>query len=264
MTRLLHLTDSLARQFVWGPVAFGFWLLVIWESASRIGLVSDLALPAPSSIAVAWLDLLSKEYYWSALRVTILETLLGFGVGVAIGVSLGLAIASVRLIHQALLPVVVGFEQLPRVALAPLFITFFGFGIESKIALAAAICFFPMVINTIAAFENQDLDRQYVFRVLGASRMQTLFLLRVPEAMPVMFAGLRVAVTLALIGAIVAEFVSARDGIAVLISEFTFQIDVARVFALVLSVGLVGLMLYGAIGRLEARIGFWVRPTSPD
>lgn len=255
-------SNSRVLRLLSGPIATGIWLLIIWEAMVRLGMVSELALPAPSSILSEWIDLVSKEYYWSALLITIAETLAGFIIGVLIGIILGLAIASVRVIREAILPIVVGFEQLPRVALAPVFITFFGFGIESKIALAAAICFFPMVINTIAAFDNQDVDRQHIFRVLGATRLQTLAMLRIPEALPVIFGGMRIAVTLALIGAIVAEFVSAREGVAVLIAEFTFQIAVARVFALVFSVGLLGLLLYSALAFLEARVGFWA--TAPD
>jgi NitT/TauT family transport system permease protein len=255
-TQVIRKIRSASRRLFEGPVAFGIWFLVVWEVAGRT-VLSRRALPPPSDIAGAWLELAGESYYWESLGTTLQETLLGFVLGASLGIVIGIALGSSGILRASLFPLVIAFENLPRVALAPVFLSWFGFGMTSKVALAAAICFFPVVINTLAAYDHFDEDRTTVMRVLGASRWQTLRMVRIPESMPFVFSALRVAITLALLGAIVAEFVSAESGMGPLIGEFTYQILVPEVFALVLSLGVVGLVLYSAVLLMERRVTFW-------
>jgi NitT/TauT family transport system permease protein len=156
-------------------------------------------------------------------------------------------------------PFIVAFQNTPRIALAPIFLTWFGFGIESKVVMAAVICFFPVVINTVAGIAGVDENAKTLFRSLGATKTQAFFRLTLPSAAPITFAGIKTALTLALLGAIVGEFVGASEGLGVLIKELNFQLEVAMGFAVVIALAVIGLALYGLIELAEKRLITWVR-----
>jgi NitT/TauT family transport system permease protein len=148
---------------------------------------------------------------------------------------------------------------MPKVVLAPIFITWFGFGIESKIVMAIAISFFPVVINTVVGLESVEENAALLMRSLAASRSQVFWKLAWPTALPSIFAGLKTSLTLALIGALVAEFVTAKDGLGTLITTFSFELKVYLVFAVIIVVSLLGLVMYGLMEYLERKIVFWRR-----
>jgi NitT/TauT family transport system permease protein len=179
-------------------------------------------------------------------------------IGAGLGFVLGVCIASVKVIRQALYPYAVAFQNTPRVAFAPVLLTLFGFDIWSKVALAAAICFFPTLLAVMVGIQTVDEDAKTVMRSYGASTWQMFRKLTLPAASPFIFAGLKLGMTFALIGAIVAEFVGAARGMGVLIETFNFQLDVAEAYAVVMALSIMGLALYGIMELLDRRVVFWI------
>jgi NitT/TauT family transport system permease protein len=239
------------------PVIVTLVLLGVWEFVSSTGMVDEIILPAPSSIAQAGADIVQESFFWNATWVTTQEALIGFGAGVLIAWILGTLIGLFRRFSLAVYPPVVAFQIMPRVALAPVFLTWFGFGITSKIVMAATICFFPVLVNTILGMQGVSRDARALMRSLGASKWEEYRKLLLPASLPAIFASLKVAIALALIGAIVAEFLGASEGMGVLLREFSFQLRIAESFAVLVALSLLGLLLYGLAALLESRLIFW-------
>ncbi|NLG20030.1 MAG: ABC transporter permease [Actinomycetales bacterium] len=244
-------------------VKVGLPLLVLalgvgaWEVASQTGLVNPITVPPASDTFAAMIDLSTKDYFWHAAWITLQETLLGFLIGSTLGLVLGALTGTFAVFRTALWPFIVAIQNTPRVALAPVFLTWFGFGMTSKVVMAAVICFFPVVINTVAGLSSVDANARMLFRTYGATTSQTFFRLTLPTAAPVTFAGIKTALTLALLGAIVGEFVGASEGLGVLVNEFNFQLEVAMGFAVVVYLAVIGLILYALIEWLERRLITW-------
>lgn len=239
------------------PVITTVVLLGIWEFVSSSGMVDEIILPAPTSIADAMGQIVGESFFWNATWVTTQEALIGFGAGVLVAWILGTLIGLFRKFSLAVYPPVVAFQIMPRVALAPVFLTWFGFGITSKIVMAATICFFPVLVNTILGMQGVSRDARALMRSLGASKWEEYRKLLLPASLPAIFASLKVAIALALIGAIVAEFLGASEGMGVLLREFSFQLRIAESFAVLVALSLLGLVLYGLAALLESRLIFW-------
>jgi NitT/TauT family transport system permease protein len=232
-------------------------VLVVWEGAVHLFAVPAFILPAPSSIGLALWHGFASGLYIDHLRITVAETLLGFVFGSILALVLGTLIALSRRVEYFLYPFVVMFQSMPKVALAPLIIVWFGLGLISKVAQAAVTAFFPLMVNTIAGLRSADEDRVALMRSLDASELQILTMLRVPSAMPFIMAGFEIAMVLSLIGAIVAEFVGAQKGLGVLIMSMTYTMDVAGQFSVLLILSLLGLVLNGVIVEIRKRLLFW-------
>lgn len=239
------------------PIVAALILLVIWQVVSKSGLVDEIILPAPTDIVSALVDVVQESFFWEATWVTAQEALIGFAAGVFIAWILGTLIGLFPLVSLTLYPPVVAFQIMPRVALAPVFLTWFGFGITSKIVMAATICFFPVLVNTILGLEGVSKDARSLMRSMGASRWEEYRKLMLPASLPAIFASLKVAVALALIGAIVAEFLGATEGMGVLLREFSFQLRIAESFAVLVALSGLGLVFFGAAVLLESRLIFW-------
>lgn len=239
------------------PIAVLVGALLLWELASQTGLVNPVTVPPASDTFLAMGEIMQEGYFWHATWITLQETLLGFAIGASTGLIIGALTGTFHFFRVAFYPFIVAFQNTPRVALAPVFLTWFGFGITSKVVMAAVICFFPVVINTVAGLNSVDADARTLFRSLGATTQQTFFRLTLPSAAPVAFAGIKTALTLALLGAIVGEFVGASEGLGVLVKEFNFQLEVAAGFAVVIFLAVIGLVLYGLIEWIERRIITW-------
>lgn len=228
-----------------------------WEASVQTGVVNPITVPAASDTFSALVEIMQTAYFWEATWLTLQETLWGFAIGAVLGLVIGALTGTFKLFRTALWPFVVAFQNTPRVALAPVFLTWFGFGMTSKVVMAAVICFFPVVINTVAGIASVDDNARTLFRTYGASTPQTFFKLTLPTAAPIAFAGVKTALTLALLGAIVGEFVGAAEGLGVLVKEFNFQLEVAKGFAVVIFLALIGLVLYGLIELVEKRLITW-------
>src|SRR5262249_32078732 len=170
---------------------------------------------------------------------------------------LGFAMVNLPIFKEVVFPYVVSFQVMPKVVLATIFITWFGLGIESKIVMAIAISFFPVVINTVVGLESVEENAMLLIRSLVASRRQIFWKLAWPAPLPSIFAGLKTSLTLALIGALVAEFVAANEGLGTLIISFSFELKVYLVFAVIIVVSVLGLALYGIMEYLDRKVVFW-------
>ncbi len=228
-----------------------------WEALIRITEVSPYIFPAPSKVLNAlWYDLRSPDY-WRSVTVTLTEILLGFAAGSTLGIGLGTALALSPLMDRIFYPYIVAFQSIPKVAIAPLMIVWFGFGMESKLLIVALTAMFPVLVNTIAGLRSTDADRLDLLRGLCASRRQSLRYLQFPHAMPYIFAGLNTAIVFSVIGAIVGEFVGARQGLGVVILKANFALDLAGVFSSLIVLGVIGVALNASVRAIERRVCFW-------
>jgi NitT/TauT family transport system permease protein len=213
--------------------------------------------PAPSQVAIAlWRGFASGVYQTNLLH-TVLETLLGFLLGSTLGFVLGTAVALNRYVEHFFYPYIVMFQSVPKVALAPLIVVWFGLGLRAQVVNAGLVATFPVLVNTIVGLKSADEDRMNLMRSLGASKSQVFWMLRVPNALPFVMAGLDVAMVFALIGAIVAEFVGSTAGLGMLIQSMNFNMDVAGQFSVLLILSILGLLLNRCILLIRRRILFW-------
>ena len=243
---------------VLSPLSFVL-LLLVWEMVSRAGLVAPIVLPPPSRVWDGLVILFTAPWFPQHVWLTTAETLIGFVVGGFAAILLGIVMVNMPLFKEVIYPYVVAFQVMPKVVLAPIFITWFGFGIESKIVMAIAISFFPVVINTVVGLESVEENASLLMRSLVASRRQIFCKLAWPTALPSIFAGLKTSLTLALIGALVAEFVTSKEGLGTLITTFSFELKVYLVFAVIIVVSVLGLVLYGIMEYLDRKVVFWRR-----
>jgi NitT/TauT family transport system permease protein len=238
--------------------------LAIWESIVRLFGIPAFILPPPSNVLLALYRGFASTLYVSHIGVTLAETFMGFALGSLLAFSLGVAVALSRRVEYFLYPFIVMFQAMPKVALAPLVIIWFGLGITSKVVSAALVAFFPLMVNTIAGLRSADGDRVNLMRSLAASRWQIFWMLQLPNAMPYIFAGLEIAMIFALIGAIVGEFVGATSGLGMLIQSMNFTMDVAGQFSILLILSALGLLLNGAVVALRRRVLFWDQSEKAD
>lgn len=234
-------------------------LLLAWELLSNWdpNFWPEVILSKPSEIIPAFFQAITRGFVWENFWVTFQETILGFAIGAGGGFFLGVLIAISRTFSRAVYPIVILFQTTPRVALAPVFIAWFGFGMTSKVALAAAICFFPVLVNTITGLQIVDDNSLLLMRSLKATRFQTFIKLRLPSALPAIFAGLKAALTFALIGAVIAELLGANEGVGQLLEASSFLLQMDDVFAYLMLLGLMGLALFLIIGAIEKKVVFW-------
>lgn len=235
-------------------LASGLLLVVLlagWEVWCRLGNVPALIVPAPSSVfATLWGEIASGRLF-PHLAVTATEMTLGLALGSVIGLGAGILLAEVDFLRRLLHPYIVASQVVPKLALGPLFIIWFGFGLTPTVVITALICFFPLMENTLTGLSRVDPSRRELFRMLGASRLQTLRRLTLPSALPVILAGFRVAVVLALVGAVVGEFIGGRAGLGASIIAAQSVMDSSLMFALFIVITLLGMAFYQAALLLE-------------
>lgn len=231
-----------------------------WELMGVFGRLNDLILPAPSKIAYAIWDLyfVSGKIWWHFF-VTMFEAVAGFTIGVSIGISLAVIAGLNATFRRYIAPYVVVVQVTPLIAVAPLMIAWFGFGWNSKIAIATLVCFFAPFVNTLTGLLNVDPDAEEMFRSLGAGKRQIFWKLMLPSSIPIIMAGLKTAMALALIGAVVGEFISASEGVGILMQRASFALNIAESIAVLLSMALMGLILYAVMELLDDTIVFWRR-----
>jgi NitT/TauT family transport system permease protein len=232
-------------------------LIAAWEALVRLLAVPAYLLPAPSAVFMALYRGIASGLYQEHVGVTLAETILGFALGTVAALTLGTLVALSRRFDYFMYPLIVMFQAMPKVALAPLIIIWFGLGISSKVVNAALVCFFPLMINTIVGLRSAEEDRVSLMRSLAATPMQVFWMLRLPNALPYIFAGLEIAMIFALIGAIVGEFVGAQSGLGMLIQSMNFTMDVAGQFSVLLILSLIGLALNWGVSAIRKRVIFW-------
>ncbi|RAY16189.1 ABC transporter permease [Actinomadura craniellae] len=243
-------------EFALVPAVFVIVLLG-WEYLLGPLGVEEYVLPRPSQIAASLGDQLSDDLFWGHLWVTLKESLAGYLIGVVTALVLGTLISQIRLVERTLMPYIVAFQTVPKVALAPLFVVWFGFGITSKIVMAAVISFFPMLVNVIEGLRSADADRIQMLTVFGASRSQVFRMVRLPTALPFIFAGLDIGIVFAILGAVVGEFIGAKEGLGYLLLQTNYNFDISGMFAVLVVLSLLGLVAHFLIRAVQRRFAFW-------
>jgi NitT/TauT family transport system permease protein len=235
--------------------------VLIWDMVTRLGLVSPIILPNPAETAVDLVfvgkNLLTGGYMLTALWITLQEVFYGFLLAIAIGFSLGVIVGETAFGERAIMPYLVAIDTMPKVAFAPLFVAWLGFDIDSKVALAAFIATFPIVVGTAAGLHAADSNSRNLFKTMGASRWQTLTKMKLPMALPQVFTGLKIASVGVMAGAITGEFLGGGKGFGELIRTAASQLNTPRVFSLILYLSLVGMGLFTLVAWAQRRVVFW-------
>ena len=229
-----------------------------WELLVRLFRVPKIVLPTPSAVAVAMWQGLQQGDMLTHFGVTFYETLAGFVLGSAFGLVLGALIGQFPLLESTLYPYVVAFQTLPKVAIAPIIVIWFGYGVSSKVVITATIAFFPLLANTIMGLRAAPQDQVEMMVSYTASRWQVFRMVRLLQALPYIFVVLDVAIVLSVIGAIVGEFVGAKAGLGYLILQKNFNFDMAGTFAILIILSVIGVGLHALVGIAQRRIVFWM------
>jgi NitT/TauT family transport system permease protein len=233
--------------------------LLLWEGGVRLLQVPAFILPPPSAVVgKAGTDLASGVIF-PHLWQTLTEILAGFTAAALCGTGLGTAIALVPALRRTLYPFVLASQTIPKVAIAPLFIIWFGYGIQSKIVTVALIAFFPIIVNVIVGLETVDPRRLLLMRALKGSAWQTYLKVRLPSMLPFLFAGLEIAIIFSVIGAIVAEFIGASVGLGSVIIQRQAAVDVAGVFSVLVYLSVMGIVLNLILKLIARPFAFWSR-----
>jgi len=237
------------RYFV--PVTSLLVALAAWETIVRLSRYPAFILPAPSGVLARFALYASTGRLWPHVMATMQEVFLGFALAFFLATVLGYCIAHSSLIEGAILPVLVTSQALPVVALAPLIVLWFGFGMTAKVLVCALIAFFPMLVSTVVGLRNIDRRLVEVALIFGADRWQMLTMVEVPLALPVLLGGIKVGLPLAVTGAVVGEFVAADRGLGYLINLGRGLFDTPLMFVALLLLVIIALALYGAVSILE-------------
>jgi NitT/TauT family transport system permease protein len=227
----------------------------IWEAVIRVFHISSFILPAPSAIIASLIQ--NRGKLATAAGSTALEILLGFVLAAVTGVVVALVIARFERFGRALYPLIVLFQNVPKVALAPIFILWFGFDLAPKIALIVVIAFFPVAIDMLAGLQSVEPSFVALMHSVGASRTKILLRVRIPHSLPHLMAGLKVAITFSVIGAIVGEFAGANHGLGYLIEFASTQLDTAMIFAGLTVISVLGLAFYYVVELAERLLVPW-------
>jgi NitT/TauT family transport system permease protein len=243
-------------------------LLIVWEVIVRVANIPSYLLAPPSNVAVSlWKGLMvnptDRSSYLYHLSFTLKGAGLGYVIGGITGIILGSLIAEFRLLERVIMPYAISLQTLPKVAVAPMIMIWFGFGIPSKAVLAALLTFFPLLINTNVGLKMSDPDALKLLRGLQATRWQVFRYVKFPGALPLIFSGLNMSMVYALLGALVAEFVGAQAGIGVMILQSQYMNDTATVFGALVLLAALGITLHKILGLIEKRLVFWGKKDDP-
>jgi NitT/TauT family transport system permease protein len=224
-------------------------LFLLWEFAVRIFGIKEYLLPPPSRV---WIEFVKRfDPVMASAWVTTKEILAGYTLAVVVSIPLALTIAHSRFMEQAVYPVIVFLQIVPKIAIAPLFIIWFGFGFTPKLLLVFLLSFFPIVVSSIAGFKSADRDVMDFARTTGAGRWRMFVKISLPQALPQIFTGLKVGAALAATAAVVAEFVASDKGLGYLLLQYNGNLDTPMVFATIVILSLIGVIVYYAVDVLE-------------
>ena len=247
------MTDSQRIRFLSTTLIIGFFLM--WEVLCIMLNVSDLVLPRPSEILVTlWTRF---PVLWPHILQTLYSTLFGFSLGVIIGVTIGVLVGTSKIAYAVAYPLLVGFSSIPKVAVVPIFVLWFGSGTTPAVLTAMVICVFPIVVNIATGLATTEPELEDVLKTLGASKTEILWNVGLPRAMPYFFASLKVAITLSFVGAVLSETVASNMGIGNVMMTASSNFQVSLVFAGLIILSLMGVSLYAVFSFLESRVTGW-------
>jgi ABC-type nitrate/sulfonate/bicarbonate transport system permease component len=235
-------------------------LLGGWELYADLGGVDDFILPAPSQIATALWD--DRSLLWSNLLVTAQEVGLGILVALVLGFVLAVALHFSGALRRGIYPLLVASQAVPIVIIAPLLVVWFGFGIVPKLAIIALVCFFPVVVTTLDALRAVDPDQLKLMRTLDATRWQSFRWAEAPAALPAALSGAKIAVAIAVIGAVFAEYAGSSEGLGHLMLQAIPQLETARAYAAVVLLAAFAVLLFSALALAERRLVPWTNRRS--
>lgn len=237
-------------------------VLLAWQYGVAWLGVPSYIMPPPSAVFAALWDgldtgLLSRGGYWLQTGVTLAEVLIGFVTGSAVGLILGIVISQFRLLEATLRVYIVAIQSLPKIALAPIIVLWFGYGLTSKIVIIWLLTFFPLLVTSMAGFRAVDRERLELMAALGATSWQTFWKVKLPSALPFIFAGLEMAAAFSVVGAVVGEFVGAQRGLGTLILAMDARMDTAGTFSVFIILCLLGSLLHLVLRALQRHFLFW-------
>jgi len=241
------------------PLLAVFGFLLIWEGIVRIELYPAFILPGPGAVAERFVEVVGDGTLWPHVVTTLTQMLLGLAIGAPLGVLMGVLLAKSGTLEAIISPIILAAQSTPVVAYAPLLIIWFGSGITSKVMIAALTVFFPMLMNTMVGIRNVPQSRRDLMRLFNATPWQTFWKLEFPASLPVLFAALRVSVTLAIIGAIIGEFISASSGLGYLIKLARDRYDTPLVLVAVVVLAVLARLAYWVVTVIERRVIRWQR-----
>ncbi len=243
------------RLQAWLPWLVIIGMFIVWEAAVQAFNVPQFVLPAPTDIAASmvkwWKPLLDNSWQ------TLMTTLIGFGFAIVFGLLLGIAIGSSTLLYHGLYPLLIGFNSIPKVAVVPILVIWFGIGTVPAVITAFLISFFPIVVNVATGIATVEPELRDVLRALGARHVDIIKKVGLPRAMPYFFASLKISITVAFVGSIIAETVAANKGIGHLMILASSRFDVPLVFAGLMVTAVMGVAMYVAAVAIEDRTTGW-------
>jgi NitT/TauT family transport system permease protein len=247
------------RPWIW-PFITVILLICSWEAVVRAYQLPAIVVPSPSLIAETFIN--RHEILLTNLWPTFCQIVLGFALSVIGGIAVAILLTYSEIFRRGVYPLIVVAQIVPKVAVAPLLVLWFGMGDMSRLILAFLVAFFPMVVNAVVGFTSVDADTLQLARSYMGSRSKVFLKIRLPHALPNIFAGMKISITLAVIGVIVAEFVASQRGIGYLIIWSNGLLDTPLMFAAIILLSVVGLALYGLIAAIERLTVFWQHPSS--
>ncbi|MBN9005852.1 MAG: ABC transporter permease [Rhizobiales bacterium] len=243
------------------PFLAGIGLLIVWELGTRVLNIPIYLFPPPSAVIVSavknW-ELLLRESW-----ITSVEILAGYAVSIAVGIPLAFAIFRWPVFSKSIYPLLISSQAMPKVAVAPLFVVWFGFGLFPKVLIAFLIAFFPIVINTVMGLASIEREKIYLAQSMGLSSFETFRLIRLPNALPSIFAGLKISITLAVVGAVVGEFVGGDGGLGYQLMVANGSMDTPLLFAGIAALTVLGVLFYWIVEVVE-RLSMPHLERSPD
>lgn len=236
-------------------------LFVLWEGLVRLLNIPEYVLPTPSASIMAGWEF--RDAIWMHSAQTLYTTLAGFGIAVVFGVVLGALVGSSRSVYKAANPLLVGFNSVPKVALVPVLVMWFGIGTVPAIITAFLISFFPIVVNVATGLATLEPELRDVLRSLGAKRRDILFKVGLPRSLPYFFASLKVAITLAFVGSVISETVASNKGVGYLMMSASSRFNMPLVFAGLLVIAVLGIVMYALFAVIEQRSTRWANRGNP-
>jgi NitT/TauT family transport system permease protein len=218
-----------------------------WQFTVSVAGVSPFILPPPADVGRSLVDMFATDSIWAHIRVTLVEVVVGFGIAVVVGTAFGAVLGRVVWLERAVQPAMVAFQVVPKIALVPIFVILFGYGITSKIVVTVILAFFPIMLNVLLGVRSVDRGHRDVMRGLGASRWQTFRDLELPSTLPYVFAGAEVGIVFAVIGAIVGEYLGANQGLGYLVVTNLNALDAPGLYAVIVLLAVLGTVLYLAV-----------------
>ena len=245
---------------LWRPALLLLALLAAWQAYAKLGGVDDFLLPAPTEIAQALRD--DRALLWHDFRVTAGEVLLGIAVAIGAGVACAVALHFSRTLRRTTYPLLVASQTIPIVVIAPLLVVWLGYGLAPKLAIVGLICFFPVTVTTLDGLSGVDPELRKLMRTLDASPFQSFRRVEAPSALPSLFSGAKIAVAVAVIGAVLAEQAGSSDGLGHLILQAIPQFETARAYAAVVLLSAFAIALFGALSLAERLLIPWAHRTT--